>query len=157
MKSYEVNYKVYSPKDIQQYQDAQIGEVSMILGQPPEATAILLRHSRWNKEKLIESYMDREEKVLEEAGLGKSSEDKAYIVKKSDFMCDICCDESPNMETYALKCNHRFCVQCYGQYLSQKIKEEGEAARIRCPGDDCNMIVDSKTLDLLVAKNLKSR
>ena len=57
-KPYEVEFKVYSPQDIQRYQDRQIEDVSNILGQPPEITAILLRHMRWNKERLIEQYMD---------------------------------------------------------------------------------------------------
>ena len=56
-----------------------------------------------------------------------------------------------------MKCGHRFCVDCYKHYLSQKIREEGEAARIRCPGDGCNRIVDSQSLDLLVSLDLKDR
>jgi len=61
------------------------------------------------------------------------------------------------LSTFAMKCGHRFCVDCYQQYLAQKIKEEGEAARIKCPGDGCNRIVDSKSLDLLVSEDLKDR
>ena len=52
-KPYEVDFKVFAPADIQAYQDKQIEEVSAILGQPSEATAILLRHLRWNKDRLI--------------------------------------------------------------------------------------------------------
>lgn len=156
-KNYEVPFKIYSPADIQNYQNSQIEEVSMIIGQPPESTAILLRHARWNKEKLVESYMDKEEQVLESAGLGKSFADAPKVATVRGFVCDICCEDSPDLRTYAMRCNHRFCVDCYRQYLAQKIKDEGEAARIRCPGDGCNRIVDSKTLDLLVTEDLKSR
>ena len=56
-----------------------------------------------------------------------------------------------------MKCGHRYCVDCYRQYLAQKIKDEGEAARIQCPTAGCNRIVDSKSLDLLVAAELKAR
>lgn len=156
-KAFEVDYKICSPADIQASQDMQINEVSAILGQPSEATAILLRHLRWNKERLIEAYMDRPEKVLENAGLGpdNASQPKTMIVK--GFMCDICCEDGPSMETYALKCGHRYCVSCYRQYLAQKIKDEGEAARIQCPTSGCHRIVDSKSLDLLVASELKQR
>ena len=156
-KSFEVNYEVYSPDDIRSYQRQQVEEVSMILGQPPESTAILLRHARWNKEKLIEAYMDKEDEVLERAGLGKHSGEPARVVKVPDFVCEICCEDAPNLETYAMRCGHRFCVDCYRRYLAQKVKDEGEAARIRCPGDGCNTIVDSKSLDLLVAEDLKDR
>ncbi|KAJ9667833.1 hypothetical protein H2201_002019 [Coniosporium apollinis] len=155
--AYEVDFKVFGPDEIQSHQDRQIEEVSNILGQPPEASAILLRHTRWNKERLIEQYMDKRDEVLEGAGLGDDVAGPPRIMKVPGFMCDICCEEGPDMETFAMKCDHRFCVDCYKQYLCGKIKEEGEAARIKCPGDGCNRIVDSKSLDLLVTTDLKER
>ena len=57
-KPYEVEFKVLSPADIDRDQNSQITEVSSILGLPPESAGILLRFARWNREKLIESYMD---------------------------------------------------------------------------------------------------
>lgn len=152
-----MEFKVYGPDDIQAHQDNQIQEVSAILGQPPEASAILLRHFRWNKERLIEAYMEKQASVLEKAGLGGDAGQapKTKIVK--GFMCDICFEDELGMESYALKCAHRYCIACYGHYLSQKIKEEGEAARIQCPTEGCARIVDSKSLELLVTPELKAR
>ncbi|KAK4999121.1 hypothetical protein LTR66_001797 [Elasticomyces elasticus] len=156
-KAYEVDFTVYSPSDIQAQQDRQIEDVSNIIGQPHESTAILLRYSRWNKERLIESYMDRQEELLDKAGLGRDISGPPKIKKVNGFMCDICCEDRPGLETFAMKCNHRFCVSCYRRYLVQKIQDEGEAARIKCPGDSCDKIVDSKTLDLLVTADLRDR
>lgn len=156
-KSYEVDFVVYSPGDIQAHQDKQVDEVSCILGQPSELTAILLRHARWNKERLIETYMDHQDEVLEAAGLGIDDSSAPKIETLDDFMCDICCDEGPGIETFSIKCGHRFCVGCYKQYIYGKIKDEGEAARIKCPGDDCNRVVDSKSLGMLVSSDLKAR
>jgi ariadne-1 len=146
-----------APVDIDHEQLVQINEVSAILGLPPESAAILLRYARWKKEKLIEGYMEREDETLEAAGLGKSSQGTARTEVIPGFMCDICCDDGDNLESYAMRCGHRFCVSCYRQYLAQKIKEEGEAARIECPGENCHRIVDSKSLDLLVTDDLKER
>ena len=156
-KAYEVNFKVYSPVEIQKSQDAQISEVSNILDQPPENTAILLRHARWNKEKLIESYMEKEDEVLENAGLGKDDKAPRQLKIISGFTCEICCEDAPSLQTFAMKCEHRFCADCYRQYLTQKVSEEGESARIRCPGDDCNRIVDARSIDLLIANEVQSR
>ena len=156
-RAYEVDYRVYGPQDIQRQQDQQIAEVSAILGQPPEATAILLRYARWNKERLIEMYMDRQEELLKDAGLGSSPAEQARIVVSDNFSCDICCDSELLMDTFAMRCGHRFCVNCYRQYLVQKIREEGEAARIRCPGDGCNKVVDSTSLELLIPEDAKLR
>ena len=156
-RSYEVDFKVFEPSDIQAHQDKQINEVSAILQQPPEASAILLRHARWNKERLIETYMEKPDELLEAAGLGADTAQVAKTKVIDGFTCDICCEDEPCLETYALKCGHRYCVDCYRQYLVQKIKEEGEAARIQCPTSRCHRIVDSKSLDLLVASELKDR
>ena len=128
-----------------------------MLGLPSEATAILLRHFRWNKERLIDMYMERPDKVLEAAGLGSDNGPAPSTKVIKGFTCEICCEDTPGLETYALKCGHRYCVDCYRLYLAQKISDEGEAARIQCPTAKCHRIVDSKSLDLLVATDLKSR
>lgn len=146
-----------APPDIEYEQLVQVNEVSAILGLPPESAAILLRFARWKKEKLIEGYMENEDKTLEDAGLGKSAQGSAKTEVIPGFMCDICCDDGDNLESYAMRCGHRFCVNCYRHYLAQKIKEEGEAARIQCPGEKCHRIVDSKSLDLLVTEDLRER
>ncbi|KAF2807832.1 uncharacterized protein BDZ99DRAFT_535541 [Mytilinidion resinicola] len=150
---YEVDFQVFGPEQVQAQQDNQIEEVGNILGQPPEAAAILLRHARWNKERLIESYMDNTDKVLESAGLGEAALHPPKIEKVKGFTCDICCEDGPGLETFAMKCDHRFCVDCYKHYLESKIKDDGEAARIRCPGDGCNRIVDAVSLDFLVTSD----
>lgn len=156
-KPYEVEFKVLDPEDIDREQKQQINEVSLILGLPPESAAILLRYGRWNRERLIESYMDHPEETLEEAGLGTNFEGTPKTEVRPGFMCEICCEDGDDLETYAMRCGHRFCVDCYRQYLAQKIREEGEAAKIECPGDNCHRIVDSKSLDLLVTDDLKDR
>lgn len=156
-KAFEVDYKVFSPTDIQKSQNQQTDEVSSILGQPPESTAILLRYMRWNKERLIETYMDRQEKVLEDAGLGPSFVKAPQTVSIKGFECEICYEDSSNLKTYAMICGHRYCIDCYTHYLEQKIREEGEAARIECPKDGCHRIVDAKSIKLLVAANAQDR
>jgi ariadne-1 len=155
--AYEVDFHVFSPQDIDTAQDCLINEVKDVLGQSPEATAILLRYHRWNKEKLFDAYMEHQEDVLEAAGLGDESTKAARISKISGFMCDICFNDAPDMQTFALRCDHRFCMDCYKTYLASKVKDEGEAARIQCPGEGCHRIVDSKSLELLLAEDLKSR
>ena len=147
---------MYSPEDIQRQQDQQVLEVATLLEQPHEATAILLRFARWNKERLIEQYMDRQEDVLDKAGLGQEIRRSPPRLEVVNFTCDICCEDGPH-ESFAMKCGHRYCANCYRQYLYQKIRGEGEAARIRCPGDDCSKIIDAKSLDLLVTSDLIER
>ncbi|TEY63941.1 hypothetical protein BOTCAL_0149g00220 [Botryotinia calthae] len=155
--TFDINYKVHHPEDVQGQQDELVNEVNMILDIRKEDAAILLRHFRWNKERLIEDYMDRPKKVLDDAGLVSSESGPPKLEVIPDFVCDICCEDEPGLQSFAMKCGHRYCVNCYNHYLIQKIKEEGEAARIQCPHDGCRRIMDSHSLDLLVAADLKSR
>ncbi len=154
---YEVEFRVLSPTDIQAIQQKQIDEVCQILGLPPESVAILLRYMRWNKEKLIETYMDKPEETLQEAGLGSQFTKAPRTERVRGFTCEICYEDGPDSETYAMICGHRYCVDCYSHYLSQKVKEEGEAARIQCPRDGCHRVVDSKSLKLLVDDEVEDR
>jgi ariadne-1 len=156
-KSFDINFKIYHPEDIQAQQDDLIDEVNMILDIRKEDAAILLRHFRWNKERLIEDYMDRPKKILEDAGLGPSTTGPPKLEVIPGFMCDICCEDDAGLESFAMKCGHRYCVNCYRQYLHQKIREEGEAARIQCPQDGCKRIMDARSLDLLVTADLQNR
>lgn len=156
-KSYEVEFKVLGPSDIQAEQDVQIHEVASILEQSQERSAVLLRFLRWNKERLIEKYMEKPDELLEAAGLGPEASEPPKILVMSGFRCDICYEDGAGLETYAMKCGHRYCRGCYQQYLIQKIKEEGEAARIQCPTNGCNRIVPSTALKFLVTDDLKTR
>ncbi|OBS18287.1 hypothetical protein FPOA_10014 [Fusarium poae] len=152
-----VSYKVYEPSDIQSQQDDMIAEVNMILNMQKEDAAILLRHFRWNKERLLEDYMDRPEKVMEAAGLSSTTSSSPKLEVIPGFACDICCEDDEGLESFAMKCGHRYCVDCYRHYLTQKIREEGEAARIQCPSDGCGRILDSASLDVLVTPVLAGR
>ncbi|RKF57882.1 E3 ubiquitin-protein ligase dbl4 [Golovinomyces cichoracearum] len=156
-KFFDSSFRVLDPNDIQSQQDELINEVNLILDLRKEEAAILLRHFRWNRERLIEEYMDRPKKVLEDAGLGLNTSSPPKLEVIPGFTCEICYEDEVNLQSFALRCGHRYCVDCYRHYLNQKIKEEGEAARIQCAQDGCKKIIDAKSLDLLVTPDLRVR
>ncbi|KAL0078784.1 hypothetical protein F4703DRAFT_1905949 [Phycomyces blakesleeanus] len=156
-KAYEVEYSVQNSISLQKMQDQEVSQVATILGLPTKDSTMLLRYFRWNKERLFERYMDNPEKVLQLAGVAENAKQgsSALILAKNipgkgKFMCEICCDDDPEMETVAIACGHRFCRTCYAHYLTQKIREEGESRRVECPQDKCNVIVDEVTVEILV-------
>ncbi|POS85938.1 RING/U-box [Erysiphe pulchra] len=130
---FDTSFKVFRPCDIQAQQDDLINE------------------------RLIEEYMDRPKKVLEDSGLGLKKSDAPKLEVIPGFMCEICYEDDAHLQTFALKCGHRYCIDCYRQYLSQKILEEGEAARIQCAKDGCKRIMDAISVNILVTPNLKTR
>jgi ariadne-1 len=149
-KVYEVNYKSLSPNDILNIQTEEINHVMNILGCSIDTAAILLRSFKWNKESLIESFMEDDRKVLKKSGVVMDDHIPQLEVIK-DFCCDICCEDSPDLKAFSISCHHWFCQNCYRHYLTQKIEEEGESRHISCPGE-CKLIVDQHSISLLVSQ-----
>ncbi|CAG8499093.1 10955_t:CDS:2 [Acaulospora colombiana] len=156
-KSYEVEFIVHPIQGIVKKQDEEVVHVSSILGIQKQHAATLLRHFRWNKERLIERYMDNSDDVLKKAGVITDDSRVPKFVRVPGFVCEICCDDDNDLETLALSCGHRFCRNCYEHYLTQKIKEEGESRRILCMANNCNVIVDESTVELAVNKDIHER
>jgi ariadne-1 len=156
-KAYEVDYRPLSAQTIREEQASQVNEIATLFGLSSEQCAILLRHFKWQRERLIERYMDNPDTVLETAGLGTEFSRPPKLEKIRGFMCEICCDDEAGLDTYAMKCDHRYCVNCFRQYLESKIKDEGEAARIQCPSEGCSRIVDSKSIKLLIPTDIYAR
>lgn len=51
---------------------------------------------------------------------------------------------------YSLECGHKFCRGCWGQYLTQKIVEEGLNQSIVCLEPNCGMLVDDENVVMLI-------
>ncbi len=146
-KSYEVNHKSMSLQDLEQVTRQEVNHVSNILGCVEETASTLLRFFKWNKEVLIESYMENEEKTTRDAGVLMFEERRPMLMAQKDFSCEICCNDEEGLLSLGLLCGHRFCQDCYSQYLTMKITEEGESRHISCPGSGCKLIVDEKTVE----------
>lgn len=57
-----------------------------------------------------------------------------------------------------LYCNHKFCNDCFRNYLKIKIMESGSSVDvITCPGHKCKFIVDECTIGSLVSMDLYSK
>ncbi|PRQ72460.1 hypothetical protein AAT19DRAFT_16384 [Rhodotorula toruloides] len=151
----QVEYKVLSLKQLEEEQRRAVEYVEDMLKLKPESAATLLRYFNWKKEKLIEAYMEDAEVTLEKAGIREGGA-QPRLKRVRGFVCDVCYDDETK-ETLALTCDHRFCKACYCHYLTSKIIDEGESRRIECMGKDCHVIVDEKTVELLVPPDILDR
>ncbi|RKP24720.1 hypothetical protein SYNPS1DRAFT_16757 [Syncephalis pseudoplumigaleata] len=155
---YEVDFRVLDAHDIRTMQHDRARQVADILGISTEHSAILLRYFKWNKEELIERYMDGPETVLQKAGvITDDSTAPRVMPAPAGFCCDICCDDEPGLESLALRCAHRFCRSCYEDYLRKKVVNDGESRRIQCPATHCSVIVDERTVERLVPAAVYTR
>ncbi|KAI3494640.1 hypothetical protein L1887_40456 [Cichorium endivia] len=105
--------------------------------------------------------MDSPDKVNLEAGVHDDPA-RPKLQKLPDFTCEICymsSDDSPDgqMDTLALACGHRYCRDCYQHYLEQKIRAEGESRRVQCMREKCNLVIDERTVGLVVMPEVFER
>ncbi|TFK82526.1 hypothetical protein K466DRAFT_590455 [Polyporus arcularius HHB13444] len=68
-KLYEVDYTSLSQPEIEKIMQTDVDHISGIFGVEPAVAAQLLRHMNWNKERLIEKYMDNASSVAVAAGV----------------------------------------------------------------------------------------
>ncbi|GAA6039888.1 hypothetical protein JCM8097_006784 [Rhodosporidiobolus ruineniae] len=152
----QVDYSVLSLQELEEEQRRAIAYVQEMLQLKPESAAVLLRYFSWKKEKLVETYMEDADLTLERAGIREDGA-QPRLKRVRGFTCEVCYDDSATKETLALSCDHRFCKDCYAQYITSKVQDEGESRRIQCMGKDCNVIVDERTVELLVPPDVLSR
>ncbi|KAF9065927.1 hypothetical protein BDP27DRAFT_1064298 [Rhodocollybia butyracea] len=67
-KSYEVDYSSLSQTSVEKSMREDVDHICGILGVESPVAALLLRHQAWNKERLIEKYMETPTTVLVESG-----------------------------------------------------------------------------------------
>ncbi|KAF6763447.1 hypothetical protein DFP72DRAFT_1000836 [Ephemerocybe angulata] len=69
LKAYEVEYESLAQADVEKAIQDDAEHICGILGVDMSTAQLLLRHAKWNKERLIEKYMDNPSKVLVDAGV----------------------------------------------------------------------------------------
>ncbi|KAI0933542.1 hypothetical protein AcV5_005664 [Taiwanofungus camphoratus] len=148
--------------------DEDIRNVANIVGLESSIASILLQHFRWNRDQLIERYMDAPASVLRDAGEPEdvivlpptspsARPNKRARIERTDtaFVCAICCEENPQA-IFRLRCAHIFCEQCWRTYVTAKIKEEGQCY-FNCMEDGCKTYVNEPSIARLVDKVVYER
>ncbi|EIW72066.1 hypothetical protein TREMEDRAFT_36398 [Tremella mesenterica DSM 1558] len=155
-KPYDVSYKVRTLQEIINMQSKEVRKIQTLLEMPASTATILLRHYQWNSEKLQEQFWNDPAAALLSAGLSPpvSPSTRTAPQPSGPFECPVCCMEFAKedvvKETFALGCRHRFCRGCWAEYLTGKIRSEGESSRIQCMESGCERIVREEIIDELV-------
>ena len=127
-KPYDVEYRCLTIDDIETAQRKESEHIAGMFMVSTADAAVLLRHFQWNKEKLIERYMDEPDEIKWEAGV-PDRDSCPRMLDMPDFTCDICFmsadDYGGLISTLSMPCGHRYCKSCYTHYVEQKVREEG--------------------------------
>eukprot|EP01103_Thecamoeba_quadrilineata_P002550 TRINITY_DN12499_c0_g1_i1.p1 TRINITY_DN12499_c0_g1~~TRINITY_DN12499_c0_g1_i1.p1 ORF type:complete len:498 (-),score=80.68 TRINITY_DN12499_c0_g1_i1:94-1563(-) len=147
----EKPYDILSEEDVKDEIQRLTESITDILGLPIEALALpLLIHAKWNKEKLISSYMDDPQKTCETAGVDLNR----YSWNKSSakiFSCRVCLEDSALLSTFSLSCGHTYCAQCWKTYLEIKISEGPSSLTTKCIFPKCGLRVHQDAVYNLVS------
>ncbi|TFY60247.1 hypothetical protein EVJ58_g5278 [Rhodofomes roseus] len=162
-KSPGVEYESFSAARLQQRVEDDIRTVANIIGLESPIASILLQHFRWNRDRLIERFMDDSTAVLADAGEPEDAPSspnprpskRARLDTPTEFMCMICCDTDP-ANIFRSRCGHEFCEACWATYVTGKVKEEGQCL-FNCMQDGCRIVVDEPSIEKLVAKPVFER
>jgi ariadne-1 len=152
-------YEVLTTEKIVEHMIDSIREVNTIVQLPPTITRILLNHFKWDKEKLYERYYDGDQNELfQSAHIVNPNTDLnlSKQIKKNSHngmeTCIICCRDLPSSLMTGLACGHRFCKECWVNYLTTKIIEEGQGQKISCAAHGCDILVDDQTVITLITE-----
>lgn len=147
----DFQFSVLTPDDIVKLMVDTIKDVNTVVEVPATVTRILLNHFRWDKEKLLESYYDGDQdKLFSEAhvispykrGSGRHNKVQTRSSSMLTEYDEICCRTVQASSMTGLECGHRFCKECWGDYLTTKIMEDGMGQTISCPAHKCDILVD---------------
>eukprot|EP01100_Stratorugosa_tubuloviscum_P003112 TRINITY_DN173_c0_g1_i1.p1 TRINITY_DN173_c0_g1~~TRINITY_DN173_c0_g1_i1.p1 ORF type:complete len:652 (-),score=296.92 TRINITY_DN173_c0_g1_i1:121-2076(-) len=138
--------------------EAKVQEVADVLCIEAHIAQALLNHFKWDKEKLLEQYMDNAKKVLKQAGISRRQLKPKGKSKRgpkiSSIECSICFDTISEEQGFSgLSCKHYFCNGCWDDYLSTNIKE-GKSFEICCMQKGCNILVPEHVVRQIVNKQI---
>lgn len=98
----------------------------------PGITAVLLRHCRWDAERLENEWFCDEQRVREAVGLAAEAGGAPTSVNDVPLTCTTCFDGFAPGEMLSAGCAHYYCRECWGGYVGGL--RHGCGARRRVPG-----------------------
>lgn len=139
-----------SEREILGEQERAVREIAEVLSLPASSATQLLRHFRWNKDRLLHLWVEDAARVCRDTGvsLAGASNQARSTLPISGGMCLICTENVTDSTSCALGCGHSFCHGCWLHYLALKISE-GQTA-LTCPAIKCTSSVDQATVQRLV-------
>lgn len=157
----EYTFEVLTAGEVVDLIQEIIRDVNTVVQIPATVTRMLLNYFKWDKEKLMERYYDGDqERLFSEAHVVspfRTMRDSACAAQASrqvlgelDVSCEICLLSLPASSLTGLMCEHQFCRDCWREYLTTKIMDEGVGQTISCAAFGCDILVDDESVMNLV-------
>lgn len=108
---------------------------------------IMLHFHNWESDTVINEYYDNWPRLKELCGIVTDPNNR--LETRSNFDCLICCESYPSTKTYSLSCDHHYCINCYGTYITNSLYQ---GKLIRCMHPDCKLTVPHSQVDAILAE-----
>lgn len=141
--------ELLKPAVIRREMEKVVDDVAGVLDLPRECASTLLRHFRWEKERLYDTYYADPERTRAKAGIAGLGVSAAPT---GPFECEVCFDEVGPSEGFSLGCKHTFCRTCWRDFFSVVVREGPSCVFSRCMMNDCNEAVTEATVAAMARK-----
>ncbi|CUM68176.1 uncharacterized protein PRCAT00005894001 [Priceomyces carsonii] len=149
LKSEEIVYEPWTlPSFIQTFfVDKMIRLHEMQLPQCPESDLlIMLQYKWWEVDQVINNFYDDKNQLFKECGLVENPNNE--FSNESQFTCVICCETYKSCRTYSLTCSHKFCINCYYEYLVNSLHR---GMLIRCIDSNCSLTIPHEDIEEIIS------
>ncbi|MES1910244.1 MAG: hypothetical protein MHM6MM_002873 [Cercozoa sp. M6MM] len=126
-------------------QQESVHKIASIADCSPGVAFFMLLKERWDTVALIEKLRNSSKsairEIAEQSGGLQSEEEKCEAPgAEQTVSCQICFDDVPFEQSFALQCGHRQCISCYREHLQSALRAgtcAGESVvKTKCPGYD---------------------
>ncbi|OBZ70843.1 Heat shock protein hsp88 [Grifola frondosa] len=162
-KVYEVEHSSLSQSAVEELMKRDVDYISSVFGVDCPFAALLLRYMDWNKEKLIEKYMDNPVAVSAAAGVSPAEKSPEPSQSSSARLALSAARQpliGPRRSTRRTPTEQAksgknkileritppveepqvfFCTSCWTTYITSKVRTEAES-RISCMAEDCSLV-----------------
>ena len=108
---------------------------------------IMLQTKRWQLDEVLDAFFTNEQKFLKECGLPTTQPSNNKFTTEKDFTCIICCETYPTTKVYSTTCNHKYCIECYNQYVANEINS---GKLITCMEPECSLTIPHQDIDRIL-------
>lgn len=144
----ENSYMILKSYDIEKLRNKIIEEAIEFTSLSREEATIVLIHYQWNIEKFRHMWYDNLEENRKNCGIELTTqsriESESLNKKRNNLennICRICEISDIDHSAYSLKCGHKFCTDCWKEYIFCKMEDLFTCILTTCPQKGCNIIV----------------
>lgn len=157
------SYKIIKEDEAIIERESIINQASNRLDMNRDSLILALIYFKWDIDILAERWYDKPIYYSTNSGVEQSPESIKELNSKKIFpnntYCPVCYTDEADLnkdDFYGLSCGHKFCRECWEEFLSEKLKEINSAILTNCPQQGCNCYVTESVFFKTLGKKKSS-